>query len=284
MQFEAEQITFRRDDTTWTAFAWDEVISWSLFITGGYQRDEVVALLAWLNGRRGSLAPDAVVVDVGANIGATSIPIAELTGRRVLAIEPEPENVAMLQRNIQQNGLQERIVVACVAVDDRRGTAWMVVPATNSGGAELCPAGAAPSLVAVGLIKRTIQVPTDTLDGILVAQGIGVRQVALVWSDTQGAEAHVIRSGAALWQAGVPLYIEFWPRALRRHGDLDDFIALLSRFFTHGIEHAALLRDGAAARPEPIAAVASLLRSLDGDRSTDVLLVPRGHDLPAVDS
>jgi len=50
-----------------------------------------------------------IVVDIGANIGAFSVLAALLGAHKVLAFEPDPENYAVLCRNIKLNGV-ERVV------------------------------------------------------------------------------------------------------------------------------------------------------------------------------
>jgi len=50
-----------------------------------------------------------IVVDIGANIGAFSVLAALLGARKVLAFEPDPENYAVLCRNLKLNGV-ERVV------------------------------------------------------------------------------------------------------------------------------------------------------------------------------
>ena len=100
LEGEAEEITFRRGGTRWTAFPWDHFISEVLFVHGSFQAPELRALLAWLTCRRFFAAPRDVVIDLGANIGTSTIPIAQHTGCRVVAVEPVPEIFAVLCRNV----------------------------------------------------------------------------------------------------------------------------------------------------------------------------------------
>lgn len=55
------------------------------------------------------------VIDIGANIGAFTISIAQ-RARAVLAVEPEPGNAAILMRNVQSNGLSSRVTIEQAAV------------------------------------------------------------------------------------------------------------------------------------------------------------------------
>jgi FkbM family methyltransferase len=63
-----------------------------------------------------------LVVDLGANIGFTSVYLARrLAGARVVAVEPDPANAALLRRNLAQNGIDALVVEA--AIGPRDGTA-----------------------------------------------------------------------------------------------------------------------------------------------------------------
>lgn len=73
--------------------------------------------IAWLNG----LAEGSVLLDVGANIGLYSLYAATARHCRVYAFEPESQNYALLNRNIQANGLDERITAFPCALSDRVG-------------------------------------------------------------------------------------------------------------------------------------------------------------------
>ncbi|MGH7427320.1 MAG: FkbM family methyltransferase [Candidatus Methylomirabilaceae bacterium] len=279
---EAEQITFRRDETLWTGFVWDEYVTWGLFVSGEYSRREVRALLSWMASRGRLYADRDVIVDVGANIGTSSIPFALETSCRVLAIEPVPENLALLRRNIRQNGLEHRITCVPTAISNYRGVIEMVVPETNSGGAEIKQPGSEPSFIRTWDVNKVIEVPTDTLVEILRSLQISPDRVAFVWSDTQGHERQVIVSGDALWLTGVPLYIELWPRGLQLQGGVEPLLNAARKFFDRFVTTEDLLRHESDAVPRPISELPGLLGSLTEDGSTDALLLPVEHHYPVM--
>jgi FkbM family methyltransferase len=73
--------------------------------------------LEWIAGfREGEL-----LVDVGANVGMYTIWAAKTRGARVVAFEPEAQNYALLNRNIQLNGLADRVTAYCMGLSDRSG-------------------------------------------------------------------------------------------------------------------------------------------------------------------
>lgn len=73
--------------------------------------------LEWIAGFR----EGDVMVDVGANVGMYTIWAARTRGARVIAFEPEAQNYALLNRNIQLNGLAGRVTAYCMGLSDRPG-------------------------------------------------------------------------------------------------------------------------------------------------------------------
>jgi FkbM family methyltransferase len=70
-----------------------------------------------------------VVVDIGANIGTFSI-YAAYYGAKVFAIEPEPNNLESLIKNIELNGMKDLIKPVAVGISDFNGEAVI----SNEGG------------------------------------------------------------------------------------------------------------------------------------------------------
>lgn len=67
----------------------------------------------WIN----SFGPNAVLYDVGANVGLYSL-YAALAGARVISFEPEAQNYALLNRNIHANAFQDKITALNIALGD----------------------------------------------------------------------------------------------------------------------------------------------------------------------
>jgi FkbM family methyltransferase len=271
---EAEEITFRRYGVRWTAFLWDHIISEDLFVYGSYQGSDILALLAWLSRHRRFDSARDVVIDLGANIGTSTIPIARHTGCRVIAVEPVPEIFAVLCRNVADNELAPRIACVqaaiCMAVS---GRVQMVLPASNGGGGEIGRPNRNPSFAGQLSVRGTVDVPAMALDALLDVHGIAPDRVAFVWSDTQGCEVDVIESGGCLWAAGVPLFAEFDPTVWGSSNDVAALLAAATARFAGFIPAKTLIED-AAATSRPIAELADFARTI-GPEGTDVLLLPK---------
>lgn len=275
----ASQITCERDGILWSVATEDPGISKKLFIKGRYQAEEVDQLIRFLKVRGSISTQRNVVIDVGANIGVPSIPIARLTGLRVIAIEPLPEAFELLLTNVAQNGLIGLITCVQAAVLDRAGFSEMVTKGTVYGESEISLEGGDQGFGKSSLLDRKSSVKVERLSSILAAEGIGPERVAFVWSDTQGCEADIIESGSLCWEAGAPLFAEVWPRGLEKHGGVGRFASLVKKHFSCMIPKNDLLQRGEMADLQPIARIDQLIGLLEMSSSaatdhTDILLIP----------
>ncbi len=126
-------------------------------------------------------------------------------------MEPAPENVELLTRNIALNGLNDRTTIVASCMGDSDTTVRLHRDKTNQGNHSL----AAGNVVTE---QDTVTVPCTTLDSLLVKYPL--QRVDLIKMDVQGAELQVLR-GAAKTLAAHPetkIIIEFWPFGLRNAG------------------------------------------------------------------
>lgn len=128
------------------------------------------------------LRPGMTVFDLGANIGYYSALASRRVGPdgRVCAFEPDPANLALLQRNLQANGCRN-VTVYPYAVSDRLGYA------------ELFLDEASPSAHSIALappaVTATRRVVTVALDGLFPVEVCP----NLVKMDIEGAEFAALR-------------------------------------------------------------------------------------------
>jgi FkbM family methyltransferase len=87
--------------------------------------------LEWID----ALPENAILWDVGANVGTYSIYAAKARGCRVYAFEPSVFNLELLARNIYHNQLQEQIRIVPIALGDALGVASFRMTTTEWGGA-----------------------------------------------------------------------------------------------------------------------------------------------------
>ena len=252
-------MTFRRNGFQWTGTP-GCLVSESIFLSDHYQDDSISALSRFVKSGR------PAVVNIGAHIGDVALPLSR-QWQRVIAVEPNPATFAKLQQNVRQNGLEARISCHPFAVSDSAGEARLVVyPETAA-----CELVGNEGKVGYGTREYKEQLPVQTvrLDSLVASLGIAPDDVALVWSDTQGFESHVIRSAPELWAAGTCLWVEIWPQGLECHGGTRQFIELCKKYFTRVVR-----ADRLEAEPENIDALELIVRGLKPEEGTDALLIP----------
>ncbi len=73
------------------------------------------------------LRPGDLFVDVGANIGSYTILASHVCGADTIAIEPDPETMKSLKRNIAANGLETKVTPVETAIGSKAGEARFTV-------------------------------------------------------------------------------------------------------------------------------------------------------------
>lgn len=226
-----------------------EPVAFSLLAEGAYE-PELVDLIDR------HLPTGGVFVDVGANIGATLLPVMKRrAGRlRAVAIEASPRVFPFLAENVRLNQVAG---VTClnVAAHERDGEAeFFDAPVTHFGMGSLgAQFGAAP-----------VKVASRRLDGLLAEQGI--TQVDVLKMDVEGFESAVVRGAGRLLEGEVaPLVVfEFcdWAEARSPGGAGQAQRELLARGFR--LWRQADYEAGRAPLPGPLTAGFEALVAVKG--------------------
>lgn len=279
-------VRFDHSRRAWSIPSGDLILA-EMLAVGAYETEELPAVVDRVRRER-PMRNYPFVVEVGANVGTTTIPLCE-SGYRVLALEPVPRLRAILEDNLVSNGHSAEVIVQPYAIAEVAGTA--IMREGDSGSSELVTASIDEIRQRRGSEyfsgrqaedgePRELRVETRTLVEVLVEAGLGPRDVAFVWSDTEGAEAGVIAGGKSLWEDGVPLWVEVWPAGLDEHGGLDAFLELTATYFVGFIRRDELIDLGKVAPVHSLDILAAelhqILRTHPAWTSTDLMLVPRG--------
>lgn len=153
----------------------------------------------------------ASLVDLGANIGLTSVWFAKRHGcSHVVAVEPLPANVALLRRNLESNAINATILQA--AVGPAAGEA-LFAPALDLNSGRL-GAGCLP-------------VEVVSMPAVLATLGADGRADVLK-IDIEGAEAELF-AGELAWLAGVETVL------LELHPEVADGASLVSAIQRAGL-------------------------------------------------
>jgi FkbM family methyltransferase len=207
------------------------------------------------NALRRLVAPSALVLDIGANIGAHTLYLARLVGPhgRVLAFEPTDFAFSKQARNLGLNPeLAERVrAYHCfLAAEDET-----LVPSAIYSSWPLME-GVDRHAKHLGQEMPTKAARARSLDSVLSEAAMG--HVQLVKLDVDGFECEVLRGATTLLQVHRPIFVmELAPYVLEERGtSLDE---LLSFFLPNGYR----LYDERSERPLP--STASEMKNLIGD-------------------
>ena len=161
-----------------------------------------------------SFRPDSVFVDVGANIGYFTI-LAGLRihaggSGRVIAIEPNPECCALIERNIIINWSMCSIDLHKIAVGAESGEVWLSAPANRAANAHLMfgeeeIAG-----------ERRFRVPMQPLDAV-VPEGLAVDILKI---DVEGHELSVFHGAHRViaQSPDIKIIMEWSPKQMQEAG------------------------------------------------------------------
>jgi FkbM family methyltransferase len=177
------------------------------------------------------------VIDVGANYGYFSLLLGAAVGEsgKLVAIEPNPRTVALLQETLALNGFSARSEIIPNAVGAQAGAGWLYSPHGEPKNAALVDSPDIPG-------GSTSEVPITTIDDLLSKYP----RIDAVKIDAEGGEPAILTGMQALMARDHPLIVlefnaarypdpaEVLDGVLRFYGDakelaLDGFIRPLDR-------------------------------------------------------
>ena len=260
---------------TWYFVPTNDVLGKLTFLAGGFEQEVMEAAVDLVEQRLGRppLA-GGTFVDVGANIGTSTIPALTVLGAaHALAVEPAKANLRLLRANVAANGLDGRVTIVNRALSDRAGTLRLEIGPENSGD---CRIRLTADPGAIGEAAWTTEeVATSTFDELLDDQCVRLDDVGLVWIDTQGHEAHVLDGAKTLLDSSVPVIAEYWPYGLRRAGALERLHAVVAAHYGAVIDVRASMEAGRL-EEVPAEKVWTLAERYDSDHHweyTDIALL-----------
>jgi len=132
------------------------------------------------------------VLDIGACIGDTTIPMAVKTGPigKVIAVEPHPTNIEYLKLNLREFN---NVEIIDKALWNEKGTIKFNVHDTPTG----------HSILEHKERSRHIEIQCDTLDNLFADRKINFAKI-----DVQGAEAQVLEGGTQFLKTTRKLVVE----------------------------------------------------------------------------
>jgi len=194
--------TVTRDGFTYTLYP-NDVIGRLLFIGTHPALDELQIL-------KQALTHFECFIDVGANIGSVSVPVARWFDGPVLALEPVLKNFELLSGNLRLNGVADQVVARRVAVGDSNGVTEMHLSGDNSGDHR------AGGFTSPGRPSESVELRTLS---DCVSDDRRLRPPFLFKIDVQGFEGKVVAGASSLLRSNPCLVLlEFWPEGLQSNG------------------------------------------------------------------
>jgi FkbM family methyltransferase len=157
-----------------------------------------------------------VVLDIGANIGYDTVLFANKVGKKgkVIAIEPDPINFEILQKNIKENKLFN-VVAVQAAVGNENKKMEIYESKTNYGDHRLWKETLRPA--GTSLDREALPVFCRRLDDLL--KELEFTKIDFVKMDVQGFEPLVIKGGKETIEKNKPtIFFEYWPWGAKNAG------------------------------------------------------------------
>lgn len=146
---------------------------------------------------------DGAFLDVGANTGIYALIVARASPEtEIHAFEPYPPARAILQRNLERNGVTSRVRIVDLALSDSTGQQPMYVPLQDHG---LLESSCSLSAEFKGEHSAVLEVGVTTLDAY--SRRAGLERVGLIKIDVESTEDRVLGGGAEVLAGDRPLIV-----------------------------------------------------------------------------
>ena len=177
----------------------DKIVAKKLVLYGEYEREEIEEMCALIN-------DGDSVLDVGAQIGVHTLYLSEAVGPdgKVIAVEPDPDNLEILEQNVRNNRCRN-VVVVQGALGNKGGVVKLYQNSHNRG-----------ELSLVDLSKEGVYVKVKIFKGEDLLSSLGVDRVDFAKIDVEGYEPFVLEGLGRFLPNNI--LFEFNARYLNAHG------------------------------------------------------------------
>ncbi|HVL04098.1 MAG TPA: FkbM family methyltransferase [Acidimicrobiales bacterium] len=268
-------IAIDSDSTRYLVSTRDRGLSRTVFGLGSYEQDVMghTITLAEKHIGRVPLLAGRTFVDIGANIGTSTVPALTVFGAAdAVAIEPDADNYKLLRCNLIVNDLEDRARTVRAAVSDREGTGVLELDGGSWGDHRVRIWADAPDGQFRESSRPTVSVPLTRFDDVARELPIDLDNVGLVWMDVQGHEGHVLAGASSLLARDIPVAMEYWPYGLRRAQGLTLLHDLIRGAYRTVVDVRASM-TGSGPAEVPASQVHTLSERYDGEAYTDLLLL-----------
>ena len=217
-------VTVKREYGDITGFVDDNAI-FAEYVRRGVWSDNINAFFAGFFAGR----PGGTFVDIGANIGLTTLPVARHRHIRCHAFEPDPDNFALLQENVRRNGA-DNVELHNVALFSAATELTLALSADNRGNHRVRHGISAPPFHERQ--RKTITVRGERLDGLL--ETARVAKPLAIKIDAEGSEYHLYQGGRNVIRSADIVVMEYWPYGIKGlAGSTDELIGMIAEDFRY---------------------------------------------------
>lgn len=221
-------------DLVFLAEAEDEVIPHAMYYSGNtYSAENIDAFFALTETYygRGAGSPESAgyFLDIGANIGTTSVYVEKRISQslKIIGFEPGQSNYDLFRANCLLNHTKH-IRVEHFGLSDRDERKRFCYVNNNSGASSVVDADEAESGGEAAEVRR--------LDGYLSGRRISPGEVKYIWMDAEGYESKIIAGAMeTLRAAKIPLLQEFNPGAYAGQNMLETYYRNIREIYGHFI-------------------------------------------------
>lgn len=172
----------------------DDLIGIRLFTTGSFEQTQLDGVLRYVSAQ--AYPDDAVMIDVGANIGVYSIALSEHFSK-VYAFEANRLTSDILKANLELSNTENAVPVN-LALSDEAGRSQIHVPVNGNLGWATLNADECDTPV------RPVDITCEKLDRFLDENGVDPKAIKLMKIDVEGHELQVLKGAEAVLRETRP--------------------------------------------------------------------------------
>jgi len=183
----------------------NDLIGYNLFVNKEMDPEILASCISFYN------ADKDIFMDIGANIGTTSIGPCLATNSRLICIEASKKNASLLNKNIYKNRIKAwslNCAVTSKKKSDENSFLELHLSPGNFGASSL---DSKHSKLYASTPPEIENVPVTTIDKCIDFCNIDPSSIYLVKMDIEGEELHALKGAKSIF-GKVPLLVEYVPR------------------------------------------------------------------------
>ncbi len=217
-------------DLSYVGYSTDTAIMLEMYKTGENWAKLDMEIFHELATNLYSLEGRKYFLDLGANIGTTSIYFQKKIDHdiKVLAFEPDPETYKLLRANFILNEMPKDSILENYGLSDKAGDMILHRSSSNPGSNSIYENYNSY----ISHDNGDVSIQLVSLDDYLATKAIEPEEIKYIWIDTEGFEAQVLFGMRKLLQTqNLPIILEWNPGCYANAGVFNEFVELITGTF-----------------------------------------------------